>query len=60
MNESSAVAKNVLNQVRPERVPARRQQELLSFQELEWHAINDVEFEGNVENIDELFAKSDQ
>ena len=26
--------------------------------ELEWHAIDDVEFEGNIEVIDQLFAKS--
>ena len=42
--------------VRPQRVAAHRQQELLcvvmAFQELEWHAVNDVEFDGNVEDID--------
>ena len=31
---------------------------VVAFQELEWHLIDDVEFEGNVEDIDELPAKS--
>ena len=54
INESSAVDKIVPKKVRPQRVAARRQQELLcvmAFQELEWHEIDDVEFEGNVEEI---------
>ena len=45
MNESSAVDNIVPKTVRPLRVAARRQQELLcamAFQELEWHAINDM------------------
>ena len=45
MNESSAVDKIVPKKVRPQRVAARRQQELLcvmAFQELEWHALDDV------------------
>ena len=61
MNESSAVEKIVPKKVRPQRVAARRQQELLcvmAFQELEWHEIDDVEFEGNVEEISELAAKN--
>ena len=29
------------------------------FQELEWHAIDGVEIEGNVEDIDELAAKGE-
>ena len=61
MNESAAVDKIVLKKVRPKRVAARRQQELLcviATVELEWHAIDDVEFEGNIEVIDQLFAKS--
>ena len=52
---------NCANKVRPQRVSARRQQELpcfIAFQELERHAIDDVKFEGNVEDINELFAKS--
>ena len=28
----------------------------MASQELEWHAIDDVEFEANVEDIDQLFA----
>ena len=30
----------------------------MAFQELEWHEMDDVEFEGNVEEIGELAAKS--
>ena len=59
MNECAAVDKIVLKKVRPKRVAARRQQELLcvmASQEVEWHAIDDVEFEANVEDIDQLFA----
>ena len=61
MNESSAVDKIVPKKVRPQRVGTRRQQELvcvMAIQELEWHEIDDVEFEGNVEEIGELAAKS--
>ena len=61
MNESSAVDKIVPKKARPQRVAARHQQELLcvfAFQELEWHEIDDFEFEGNVEEIGELAAKS--
>ena len=61
MNESSTFDKIVPKKVRPQRVAARRQQELLcvmAFQELKWNAVDDVEFEGNVEDIDELAAKS--
>ena len=61
MKESSAVNEIVPNKVRPQSVAACRQYEILcvvAFQELEWHLINDVEFEGNVEDIDELAAKS--
>ena len=51
MNESSAVDKVVPKKVKPQRVAARRQQELLcvmAFQE-----VNEVNFEA----IDELAAK---
>ena len=61
MNESSAVDKIVPKMARPQNTAACHQQELLcvmAFQELEWHAVDDVEFEGNVEDIDELAAKS--
>ena len=61
MNESAAVDKIVLKKVRPKRVAARRQQKLLcvmASQEVEWHAIDDAEFESNVEDIDQLFPKS--
>ena len=45
MKESLAVEKIVPKEVRPQRVAVHRQQELLcviAFQELEWHAIDDV------------------
>ena len=45
MNESSAVDKIVPKKVRSQRVATHRQQELLcgmAFQELVWHAIDDV------------------
>ena len=61
MKESSAVEKIVPKKVGPQKVAAPRQQDLLCvmiFQELEWYAVDDVEFEGNVENIDELAAKN--
>ena len=61
MSESSAVDKIVPKKVRQQRVAAHHQQELLcvmAFQELEWHAVDDVEFEGNVVDIDEVAAKS--
>ena len=46
--------------VRPQRVAARRQNELLcamAFQELEWHAINDVDFDDE-SDIPEVVPKS--
>ena len=58
MNESSAVDKIVPKKVRPQSVAARRQLCVVAFQELEWHLIYVVGFEGNVEDIDELPAKS--
>ena len=45
MNESAIVDKIVSKKVKPQRVAAHCQQELLyvmAFQELEWHAIDDV------------------
>ena len=60
MIESSAVDNIVPKTVRPLRVAVHCQQEILcvvAFQELIWHLIDDVEFEGNVEDIDKLPAK---
>ena len=52
-----------MRKVRPQRIEARDQKELLcamAFQELEWHDINDVDFDG-VENdileITRLFGR---
>ena len=59
MNESSAVEKIMQKKVRPQRGAAHCQQELLcvmAFKELD--SIDDLEFEGNFEDIDELAAKS--
>ena len=45
MNESASVDKIVPKKVKPQRVAAHYKQELLcvmAFQELEWHAIDDL------------------
>lgn len=47
--------------VRPQRVAARRQGELLcamAFQELEWHAIDDVEWEADEDEIPDVALQS--
>ena len=59
--EASTAA--VTRKVRPQRVAARRQKELLcamAFQELEWHAIDDVDFDfdDNQVDISEIAPKS--
>ena len=57
--ETSTAA--VTRKVRPQRVAARRQKELLcamAFQELEWHAIDDVDFDDNQVDISEIAPKS--
>ena len=46
-----------IRKVRPQRIEVRRQKELLcamTFQELEWHAINDVDFDGVENDIPEI------
>ena len=53
----------VTRKVRPQRVAARRQKELLcamAFQELKWHAIDDVDFDfdDNQVDISEVAPKS--
>ena len=48
-NEKSANQIAEVKKVRPQRVAARRQREILcvmAYQELEWHAMDDVDFEG--------------
>ena len=57
--EASTAA--VTRKVRPQRVAARRQKELLcamAFRELEWHAIDDVDFDDNQVDISEIAPKS--
>ena len=59
--EASTAA--VTRKVRPQRVVARRQEELLctmAFQELEWHAVDDVDinFDDNQVDISEIAPKS--
>ena len=61
--KAEASTASVTRKVRPQRVAARRQKELfcaMVFQELEWHAINDVDFDfdDNQVDISEIAPKS--
>ena len=57
----AVVSDSVSRKVRPQRVAACRQKELLcamAFQELKWHKMDDVEFDKNIEDVPELVVKS--
>ena len=46
-----------MRKIRPQRIETRRQKELLcamACQELEWHAINDVDFDGVENDVPEI------